>query len=202
MALEDVVVRPVRDERELDDALTFIRAQFPEIMRNDWRGPRYFHERLSGYRDLMIVAHRGGDLVGVGLASAEPDGRGGLDHLAVRDDFRGRGLGRLIVAAVEDGARSVGVRQFGLGSLDGAVGFYEAVGFRGKLLVQFTGSAARVADVRALFAEFDVFETQWRDIPQLWVQTTSVDMSLLDRVRGLQGVHGQWIMEKELEAAE
>jgi hypothetical protein len=35
---------------------------------------------------------------------------------------------------------------------------------------------------------------------QLWVQTPRVDKTLGDRVRGRDGVHAQWVMDKDLNA--
>ena len=149
---------------------------------------------------MMIVAYDRDEVVGGALGHADGDGRGGVDHLAVSEKLRRSGLGRRLLATLEDGARSLGVRHLGLGSLDGAVGFYEAMGFTGKLLLQFTGLASP-ADVRALFSDFELLETKWRDVPQLWVQTPRLDMGLVDRVRGREGVHAQWIMEKVIEPA-
>jgi hypothetical protein len=92
------------------------------------------------------------------------------------------------------------VRQLTLGSADGAVGFYERCGYQGGLLLQFVPPARR-DEVAPLFADFALLETQWQGVPQLWVQTPRVDVTLADRVRGRDGVHAQWVMSKDLNPA-
>jgi hypothetical protein len=91
----------------------------------------------------------------------------------------------------------LGVRQLTLGSVDEAVGFYERCGCQGRLLLHFTPPARR-DEVAPLFADFALVQAQWQDIPQLWVQTPGVDLTLTDRVRGHDGVHAQWAMDKDL----
>ncbi len=91
------------------------------------------------------------------------------------------------------------MRELTLGSVDGAAGFYERCGYQGRLLLQFVPPARR-DEVAPLFAGFALRETQWQDIPQLWVQTPAVDFALADRVRGRDGVHAQWVMSRDLDA--
>lgn len=74
------------------------------------------------------------------------------------------------MAALESRARSLGVRELTLGSVDGAVGFYERCGYQGRLLLQFIPPARR-DEIAPLFAGFALLETQWQGIAQLWVQT-------------------------------
>jgi hypothetical protein len=110
---------------------------------------------------------------------------------------RGQGLGRRLLSKLESGASSLGVRELTLGSVDGAVGFYERCGYQGRLLLQFVPPVTR-DQVAPLFADFALLETQWQDITQLWVQTPTVDSKLTDRVSGRDGVHAQWVMSKDL----
>lgn len=111
--------------------------------------------------------------------------------------MRGRGLGRGLLSALESGARRLDVRQLTLGSIDGAVGFYESCGYQVRLLLQFAPPARR-DEVAPLFADFALLETPWQDVPQLWVQTPRVDSSVANRVNGRDGVDAQWVMDKSL----
>jgi hypothetical protein len=88
-------------------------------------------------------------------------------------------------------------RHVTLVGLDEAVGFYERCGYQGRLLLQFTPPARR-DEVAPLFADFRLLETHWQDIPQLWVQTPGVDLTLTDRVRGMDGIHAHWAMDRDL----
>jgi hypothetical protein len=36
------------------------------------------------------------------------------------------------------------------------------------------------------------------DVAQLWVQTPRIDFTLTDRIKDRNGVHAQWVMDKDL----
>ena len=55
---------------------------------------------------------------------------GHLEELAVAEDGQGVGLGRMLVAACEDWLRSEGVETVFVSSLEGAVSFYERLGYQ------------------------------------------------------------------------
>jgi GNAT superfamily N-acetyltransferase len=196
-AVGEFTIGPIRTPRELDLAWRFLLRIFPSLQAR-WPGPGLFRERLASQSPMMLAAKREEEIAGVALGHVDGDGRGTVDHLAVAAGMRRRGLGRGLLSALESGARSLGVRQLTLGSVEGAVGFYQRCGYQGRLLLQFVPPARR-DQVAALFADFALLETQWRGVPQLWVQTPGVDKTLTDRVRGWDGVDAQWVMDKDLD---
>lgn len=197
LVVDEFTIGPIRTPEELDLACGFLLRIFPSPDPG-WPGPRLLRERLAGQSPVMLAAMRGQEIAGVVLGHVEGGGLGTVDQLAVAAAVRGRGLGRRLLAALESGARSLGVRQLTLGSVDGAVGFYERCGYQGRLLLQFVPPARR-DEVAPLFADFALLETQWQDVPQLWVQTPAVDFTLTDRIRSQDGVHAQWVMDRDLE---
>jgi GNAT superfamily N-acetyltransferase len=197
VVVAEFTIGPIRTPQELDLACQFLLRIFPSPQA-EWRGPRFFRDRLDGQSPMMLAAKHGQEIVGVVLGHVDGGGRGTVSHLAVAAAVRGRGLGRELLSALESGARSLGVRQLTLGSIDGAVGFYERCGYQGRLLLQFV-TPARRDEVAPLFAGFALLETQWQDVPQLWVQTPRVDFTLADRVRDRDGIHAQWVMSKDLD---
>jgi GNAT superfamily N-acetyltransferase len=193
LAVGEFTVRQIRTLPELDRASRFLRGFFPS-----WEPDlRLLRERLDLQSPMMVAADREEELAGVALGHVDGDGLGTVDQLAVAAAARGRGLGRSLLSALESGARGLGVRHLTLGSVDEAVGFYERCGYQGRLLLQFT-PPGHPDEVAPLFADFALLETQWQDISQLWVQTPRVDFALTERVRGLDGVHAQWAMDKDL----
>jgi len=198
LAVGEFTIGPIRTPRELDLACRFLLRIFPSL-QSGWPGPG-FRERLAGQSPMMLAAKREQEIAGVALGHVDGAGLGTVDHLAVAAAVRGRGLGRALLAALESGARNLGVRQLTLGSIDQAVGFYQRCGYQGRLLLQFVPPARR-DEVAPLFAGFTLLETQWQDAPQLWVQTPGVDFTLTDRVRGRDGVHAQWVMDRDLNLA-
>ena len=196
LVVGEFTIGPIRTPRELDLACRFLLRIFPSLEAR-WPGLRFFRERLAGQSPMMLAAKRGPEIAGVALGHVDGDGLGTVDHLAVAAAARGGGLGRELLSALESGARRLGVRRLTLGSVDEAVGFYERCGYQGRLLLQFVPPARR-DEVAPLFADFAVLQTQWQAVPQLWVQTPGVEFTLADRVRGRDGVHAQWVMDKDL----
>jgi ribosomal protein S18 acetylase RimI-like enzyme len=193
LTVDEFTIGQIRSPRELDLVGRFLREIFPTQEPD----PRLLRDRLDAQSPMMLAAKRDEELAGVALGHVDGGRLGTVDQLAVASALRCRGLGRRLLSALESGARSLGVRQLTLGSVDAAVGFYERCGYQGRLLLQFTQPARR-DEVAPLFADFALLETQWQDIPQLWVQTPRVDFTLTDRVRGREGVHAQWAMDKDL----
>jgi ribosomal protein S18 acetylase RimI-like enzyme len=195
LAVGEFTIGPIQTPEELDLACQFLLQIFPDP--SGWRGPGFFRDRLADQSPMMLTAKHAEEIAGVVLGHVDGGGRGTVSHLAVAAAVRGRGLGRGLLSALESGARGLGVRQLTLGSVDRAVGFYERCGYQGRLLLQFVPPARR-DEVAPLFAGFELLETQWQDVPQLWVQTPKVDFTLADRLRGRDGVHAQWVMDKDL----
>jgi ribosomal protein S18 acetylase RimI-like enzyme len=196
LIVEEFTIGQIRTVRELDLACRFLLRIFPS-QKPGGPGPGLLHDRLTDQSPMMLAAKREEEIAGVVLGHVEGGGLGTVDQLAVAAAVRGRGLGRRLLSALESGAHSLGVRQLTLGSVDGAVGFYERCGYQGRLLLQFTPPARR-DEVAQLFADYALVQAQWQDVPQLWVQTPRVDFTLTDRVRGRDGVHAQWAMDRNL----
>jgi GNAT superfamily N-acetyltransferase len=109
--------------RHLRPALT--RAELAEALRPGGRAHRL------GYRLLGIEAE--GRLVAlVGARPLVTLARGRhlhVDDVVVDPDWRGRGVGRILLEALEARARRRGLRALHLDSFGSAVPFYEALGF-------------------------------------------------------------------------
>jgi ribosomal protein S18 acetylase RimI-like enzyme len=195
-AAGEFTIGPIRTPQELDLAWIFLLQIFPSLQARR-PGPRFFRDRLAGQSPMMLAAKREQEIAGAALGHVDGDGLGTVDHLAVAAGMRRRGLGRGLLSALETGARSLDVRQLTLGSIEGAVAFYEQCGYQGRLLLQFAPPARR-DEIAPLFADFALLETQWQGVPQLWVQTPRIDSTLTNRVTGRDGVHAQWVMDKDL----
>ncbi|MCL6580092.1 MAG: GNAT family N-acetyltransferase [Firmicutes bacterium] len=87
-----------------------------------------FLERQPG---LSFIARRDGELVGAVLGATDAR-RGYIHHLAVREDCRGLGLGRALLARAVDALRARGVPKvhlFVFVGNDPAIGFYRHLGW-------------------------------------------------------------------------
>jgi len=191
LAVGEFTIRQIRTREDLDLARRFLQRIFPS-QEAGRPGPGVSGEQLARQSPVMLAARREGEIAGVALGQVDDGGLGTVDQLAVAADARGSGLGRRLLAALEAGALSLGARRLTLGSVDEAVGFYQRCGYRARLLLQFVPPARR-DEIALLFDGYALLETQWQDVPQLWVQTPGVDPALAG-----DGVYAQWVMDKEL----
>jgi predicted N-acetyltransferase YhbS len=124
---ESYTIRQVASVEELAEAFNLLGAQFtPPITSED----REYVDLLEHYpqdRRLMLVAEKEGRIVGgvLGFGST-------LRIIAVEPAERGRGLGRRLIQTYEVCAMRQGVRTISLGAAEGAKGFYQRMGYRGK----------------------------------------------------------------------
>jgi acetyltransferase len=90
---------------------------------------------LDGRDRLLLVAEEGEDILGmvqlVFSGATNADHRAEVQRVGVAADARGRGIGRQLMAAVEEVARESGVTLLWLTTHDGteACVFYEAIGY-------------------------------------------------------------------------
>jgi GNAT superfamily N-acetyltransferase len=139
-------------------------------MQREWRvftpRPGFYDEvgakyraAIAGDQQIALVAEEGDELVGMAYAEARTPSRFSderaleLSGVVVRSDFRGRGVGRALVAeaarfASEGGITWVELKTFAPNQ--GAMEFWESLGFTPRV-VQLTSSSAalvsRLADV-------------------------------------------------------
>jgi ribosomal protein S18 acetylase RimI-like enzyme len=89
---------------------------------------RVFHETGAA----IVIAERAGEIVGCGILIDEPPDAGRLVRMSVRSDQRGRGLGKQLVRALLDEARTRGKARVVCETTDDwhdAIGLYRACGF-------------------------------------------------------------------------
>lgn len=80
------------------------------------------------------------ELVGTGRLVIEQQ-VGQIGRIAVLPEFRGRGLGRTLVAHIMEAGWEQGVQEFRLGAQLQALSFYEKLGFRAKEKYSWTGAS-------------------------------------------------------------
>jgi putative acetyltransferase len=118
-----------------------LRSKFPEP------GATHFslsQEQLGEGDGAFLVVYMEGEPVGCGAIRRLDDERAEIKRMFVSPPFRGRGLGRTIVAALEDEARRLGFSEVVLETgtrLPVAIALYESAGYaRIPLFGEYTGS--------------------------------------------------------------
>ncbi len=78
----------------------------------------------------LMVAAPDGTALAVGRLHRLDDVTGQIRYMAVAPHARGRGLGRRMLFALEDRARTLGLRRLVLDAREAAAGFYLRHGYR------------------------------------------------------------------------
>ena len=100
-----------------------------ETMNPDLDDITRFYEAAGA---AIVVAERGGEIVGCGILIDEPPDAGRLVRMSVRGDQRGQGLGQRLVHALLDEARRRGKHRVVCETTDDwhdAIGLYRSCGF-------------------------------------------------------------------------
>jgi len=108
----DYVIKHVKTERELDDALAIEKKVFgipceynsPAYSRQKWV------ERMRFYGDLMLYAESNNEIIGIVFGRIENESGITVGPVAVDERFRKQGVARELMLRLEEHAR-VGVYQ-------------------------------------------------------------------------------------------
>ena len=101
------------------------------LLRGPWSQPRGSErdERETGAVHLMVSADDG-NVIGVGRLHFNTPEEAQVRFMAVDEDCRGQGIGRRILATLEQQARAAGARRIVLDARKPAERFYAKQGYR------------------------------------------------------------------------
>ncbi|WP_424019583.1 GNAT family N-acetyltransferase [Halorientalis pallida] len=113
-------------ERERADALAVRHAVFVEGQGIDE------DRELDGLDDeaVHVVAYDDGDPIGAARLREPETGTGKVERVAVREERRGEGWGRRVMATVHTAARESGLTRLVLHAQTEVEGFYRRLGYR------------------------------------------------------------------------
>jgi len=123
--MADFEVRRVAGSASIEDAHAVRRTVFvegqgvPEAIEMDDRDAEAWH----------VVAYYGDEPVGTARLREPDPGVAKVERVAVREDYRGQGLGRLLMHELEDVAREAGMDEAVLHGQTAVEGFYESLGY-------------------------------------------------------------------------
>ncbi len=124
MAPAAVEIVPVRTAEQMAAAYAIRRRVFIEEQRIDENLERDFDD----LRALHVLAMRGGQAVGCGRMMLSISGAK-IGRMAVLPEYRGRGIGRLLLDHLVSAARQIGARLAYLHAQVPVEGFYLRYGF-------------------------------------------------------------------------
>ncbi|MDN3679562.1 bifunctional GNAT family N-acetyltransferase/hotdog fold thioesterase [Vibrio tapetis subsp. quintayensis] len=104
-----------------------------QMLREPWRMPigseRDEYDEMSHHR--MIVDGKGRPMA-VGRLYITPDNEGQIRYMAVKPNRRNKGVGSLVLVALESFARQEGVKRLVINAREDAIRFYEKNGFESQ----------------------------------------------------------------------
>lgn len=121
------VVKESSSERELKQILD-LRYH---ILRKPWDQP--YESAKDEFEETSINAYipdSDGNVIACARLQVNDPETGQIRYMAVREDFRGKGLGLQILSYLEQRARGLNLRKVQLQARENAVGFYSIAGYR------------------------------------------------------------------------
>ncbi|OGO17094.1 MAG: hypothetical protein A2Z14_09165 [Chloroflexi bacterium RBG_16_48_8] len=104
-------MRPIVFEKDLQKVLDLWTHAGPGIQLSRSDQPQEIKKKLKKDPDLFLVAEQGDVLIGAVLGGF--DGRRGMVyHLAVADEYRGGGVGKILMQQLENQLRSKGCLKY------------------------------------------------------------------------------------------
>ena len=76
-----------------------------------------------------VVAYDGSEPVATGRVFADSEAKYHIGRVAVLRTYRGTGIGRLVMSALEQKAKELGAKQVSLSAQCQAAGFYKSIGY-------------------------------------------------------------------------
>ena len=106
-----------------------------QLLREPWRMPvgseRDEYDGMSHHR--MITDSRGRPMA-IGRLYITPDNDGQIRYMAVKNNRRSKGMGSLVLVALESLARQEGAKRLVCNAREDAIAFYEKNGFELSLI--------------------------------------------------------------------
>ena len=121
------VIRPPQND---DEFAAYYHFRW-RMLRAPWGEPEGSEQdALEGDSFHLIAVNRQHRIIGCARLQANSPEEAQLRYMAVADDYQRRGIGRKLLAAMENRARQNGASRLVLDAREGARGFYERLGYR------------------------------------------------------------------------
>jgi N-acetylglutamate synthase-like GNAT family acetyltransferase len=100
------------------------------VLRAPWAQPRGSErDEFEEVADHVTAVDPEGRLIGVGSLRPTGQGEARIRYMAIEEAWRGRGVGRAILARLEAQAQRRSVSRILLNAREGVIGFYERMGY-------------------------------------------------------------------------
>jgi N-acetylglutamate synthase-like GNAT family acetyltransferase len=99
------------------------------VLRKPWDKPKASATDELELRSINAFIGQDGKTIACGRLQDNSSGLGQIRYMAVHPNFQGKGLGKLIVAKLEEQANAIGLTTIELQARENAVEFYKSQGY-------------------------------------------------------------------------
>jgi len=121
-------VQIANTQKQIDDIINLRYS----ILRKPWNQPKETSTDGMENNAINAFVEYNGKVVACGRLQDNGSGIGQIRYMAVDDNYQGKGLGKLIVAKLEDEAKRIGLTNIELQARENALEFYKSQGYRVK----------------------------------------------------------------------
>ena len=100
-----------------------------EVLRKPWDKPKDTATDNLEADSVNAYIEENDKIIACGRLQDNGGGLGQIRFMAVHPDYQGKGLGKLIVARLEEEAKAIGLKQLELQARENAVEFYKSCGY-------------------------------------------------------------------------
>ncbi len=102
-----------------------------EVLRKPWNQPEGSEKDDAESSAVHVMAaDASGECVGVGRLQLNTPEEAQVRFMGVRDDQQGKGVGKMLMAYIEEKAKTLGVKKITLQARENAVPFYLSIGYK------------------------------------------------------------------------
>lgn len=102
------------------------------VLRQPWDKPKDTATDDLELSSMNAYIENDGEVIACGRVQDNGSGLGQIRYMAVHPDYQGKGLGKLIVARLEEEAKIIGLTTIELQARENALKFYKSQGYSVK----------------------------------------------------------------------
>ena len=121
-----MIIRPPKTKQEFED---YYNVRY-ELLRGPWNQPRGSEKDDLEDKSFHMAAFDKDKVIGVGRLHKNSDEEGQIRLIAVKEDYRNKGIGKAIMDKLHQKAKELKLKKLMLNARETAVGFYEKLGYK------------------------------------------------------------------------
>ncbi len=102
------------------------------VLRQPWDKPKDTATDDLELSSINAYIEQAGEVIACGRLQDNDNGLGQIRYMAVHPNYQGKGLGKLIVAKLEEEAKAIGLTTIELQARENALEFYKSQGYMVK----------------------------------------------------------------------